>query len=76
MTRALQQAQPPGDPAHRCRLLPIPNKLFLAIASPLLLRFPKAFEVVLRMGANSSDFTPALHILGNEPQPFPVLPLA
>jgi len=76
MIRALQQAQPVGDPARRCRLLPIPNRLFFSIAAPLLLRSPKAFEAVLRMGANLSGFTPAHQLLGREPQPFPVLPLA
>ena len=57
MISALQQAQPVGDPARRCRLLPIPNRLFFSLAAPLLLRSPKAFEAVLRMGVNLSGFT-------------------
>jgi hypothetical protein len=76
MISALQDAQPTGDPARRCRLLPIPNRLFFSLAAPLLLRSPKAFEAVLRMGANLSGFTPAHQLLGRDPQPFPVLPLA
>ncbi len=76
MVRALQLAQPSGDPARRCRLLPIPNRLFFSFAAPLLLRSLKPFEAVLRMGANLSGFTPAHQLLGREPQPFPVLPLA
>lgn len=76
MISALQQAQPPGDPARRCRFLSIPNRMFYFLAAPLLLRSPKAFEAVLRMGANLSGFTPAHQILGSEPQPFPVMPLA
>jgi len=76
MLKALQQAQASGDAAHRCQLLPIPNRLFFSLASPLLLRSPKAFEALLRMGANLSGFTPAHQLLGSEPQPFPVLPLA
>lgn len=76
MISALQQSQLAGDPAHRCRLLPIPNRLFFFLAAPLLLRSPKAFEAVLRMGANLSGFTPANQLLGSEPQPFPVIPLA
>ena len=76
MLAALQQAQPAGDAAHRCQLLPIPNRLFFSLASPLLLRSPKAFEAVLRMGADLSGFTPAHQLLGREPQPFPILPLA
>ena len=76
MISALQEAQPATDPARRCHLLPIPNRLFFSLAAPLLLRSPKAFEAVLRMGANLSDFTPAHQLLGREPQPFPGLPLA
>jgi len=76
MIRSLQQAQPQGDSARRCRLLPLPNRLIFSLATPLLLRSPKAFEAVLRMGANLSGFTPAHQLLGREPQPFPVLPLA
>jgi hypothetical protein len=76
MISSLQQAQPAGDPARRCRLLPIPNRLFFFLAAPLLLRSPKAFEAVLRIGANLSGFSPAHQLLGCEPQPFPVLPLA
>jgi len=76
MISALQQAQPADDPARRCRLLPIPNSIFFSLAAPLLLRSPKSFEAVLRMGANLSGFTPAHQLLGREPQPFPVLPLA
>ena len=76
MISALQQAQPAGDPARCCRLLSIPNRVFHSLSSPLLLSSPKAFEAVLRMSANLSGFTPAHQVLGCEPQPFPVLPLA
>lgn len=76
MIRALQQAQEPSDPARRCHLLHIPKSLFFLLASPLLLRSPKAFEAVLRMGADLSGFTPAHQLLDSDPQPFPVLPLA
>jgi len=76
MISALQQAQPAGDPARRCRVLPIPNRFFFSLATPLLLRSHKGFEAVLRLGANLSGFIPAHQLLGSEPQPFPVLPLA
>jgi len=42
----------------------------------MLLHSPKAFEAVLRMGANLADFTPAHQLLGTDPQTFPVLPLS
>lgn len=76
MIRALQQALHPADPARRCHLVSIPNQLFFLLSTPLLLRSPKAFEAVLRMGANLSDFTPAHQLLGSDAQPFPVLSLA
>ena len=75
MFRALQQSQHPFDPARSCRLLFIPNRLFFFLSAPLLLRSPKAFEAVLRMGSNLSGFTSAHEIVGSEAQPFPVLPL-
>lgn len=72
MLAALQQAQPPGDPARRCHLLPIPNRLFFLLAAPLLLRSPKTFEAVLRMGADLAGFTPAHQLLRQPSEPFPL----
>ncbi|MEA5391617.1 hypothetical protein VB738_10150 [Cyanobium gracile UHCC 0139] len=75
MLRRLQEATDPGDRARHCRLLALPPRLFLALASPLLLLSPKRFEAVLRMGADLAGFTPAHRLLGASPEPFPVLPL-
>ncbi|MCP9791145.1 hypothetical protein KBZ20_07960 [Vulcanococcus limneticus Candia 3F8] len=72
MLQALQQAQPPADPARRCRLLPIPNPLVFLLAAPLLLRSPKAYEAVLRMGADLAGFMPSHQLLAEPPQPFPL----
>ncbi len=76
MLEALQRALPAGDPARRCRLLPIPNRLAVLLAAPLLLSSPKAFEAVLRIGADLAGFIPSHQLLGQPPQAFPVLPLA
>ena len=75
MFLALQQSLPLTDSARRCRLLPLPSRLFYAVASPLLLFSPKAFEALMRMGANLSGFTPVHQLLQTKPQPFPVPPL-
>jgi hypothetical protein len=75
MLRRLQEATEPGDRARRCRLVTLPPRLFLSIASPLLLLSPKRFEAVLRMGADLAGFTPAHRLLGETPEPFPVQPL-
>jgi hypothetical protein len=72
MLQALQQAQPPADPARRCRLLLIPNRLFFLLAAPLLLRSPKAYEAVLRMGADLAGFMSSHQLLAEPPQPFPL----
>ena len=72
MLRALQRSLPHTDRARRCRLLSLPNRLFYAAASPLLLQSPKAFEAVLRMGSDLAGFTPAHQLLKANPQAFPV----
>jgi len=79
MLRRLQaaaQAQNPRDPASRCHLLPLPMRLFHLLAAPLLPLAPKHFEAVLRIEADLAGFTPAHSLLGTEPQPFPMPPLA
>jgi hypothetical protein len=75
MLQALCLAQPKGDPSRRCRLLRIPNRLYFLIASPVLLRSPKAFEAILRMAADLAGFTPSHQLLGRTVEPFPILPL-
>ena len=72
MLRALQMAQPDSDPARRCLLIPVSNRLFYFFASPFLLFSAKTFEAVLRMGANLSGFTPSHQILGTDILSFPV----
>lgn len=76
MLRSLQNAVASNDPARRCRLWPVPNRLFWLLAFPLLLRSPKQFEAVLRMAANLAGFSPSHQLLGQPAQPFPVHPLA
>ncbi|MFM9109321.1 MAG: hypothetical protein ACKOPN_01740, partial [Prochlorococcaceae cyanobacterium] len=76
LLRRLQAAAPAGDPARRCRLLPVPPRLFFSLAAPLLLLSPKRFEAVLRMGADLAGFSPAHALSGEDAQAFPVLPLA
>ena len=76
MLKRLQQALPFNDPARRCRLIEVPQRLFFTAASPLHLISPKAFEAVLRMGADLSGFMPAHELLQQPRQTFPLLPLA
>ena len=76
MIKTLKYSFGSSDPASRCLLILIPNRLFFLIAALLLIRSPKAYEAVLRMSADLSGFTPVHQILGCEPQAFPVHPLA
>lgn len=72
MLEALQLAQAASDPARRCRLISVPNRLFLAAASPLLLFSPKAFEAVLRICADLAGFPSAHQLIGDSEQSFPL----
>lgn len=75
MILALQEAQDPSDSARRCRLFLLPNRLFFLLLSPVMIRSPKSFEAIFRMGANLSGFIPAHQLLGAGSQPFPLKPL-
>ena len=75
LLRRLQQQSEPGDPALRCRLVTIPAWLFRGLAVPLLIGAPKGFEAVMRMQVDLAGFVPAHRLVGEDPQPFPVLPL-
>jgi hypothetical protein len=76
MLERLQQALPSGDRGRHCRLMRLPTRLMQGLAAPLLPINPKAFEAVLRIGADLAGFTPAHRILGEAPRPFPLGPLA
>ncbi|MCX5956858.1 MAG: hypothetical protein NTW51_10750 [Cyanobacteria bacterium] len=79
LLQRLQQAarqRDPQDRAGHCRLLPLPPGIFHLLAAPLLPISAKGFEAVLRMEANLAGFTPVHSLLGTEPEPFPVAPLA
>lgn len=76
LLRRLQSASPPGDPARRCWLLPVPARAFFCLAAPLLALSPRRFEAVLRMGADLAGFPSAHHLSGHDAETFPMLPLA
>jgi hypothetical protein len=79
MLQRLKQAARQRDPldrAGRCRLFPVPPAVFHLLAAPLLPISAKGFEAVLRMEADLAGFTAVHTLLGTEPEPFPVAPLA
>jgi len=79
MLERLRQSVARNDPKHpagRCRLQPVPNRLFHLLAAPLLPLSAKAFEAVLRIQADLGPFPAAHQVLAREPEAFPVGPLA
>ena len=66
----------PGHPAGRCRLLPVPDRLFHLLAAPLLPASARGFEAVLRIQTHLAPFRPVHQLLGSTAMPFPVAPLA
>ncbi|MEB3322631.1 MAG: hypothetical protein VKI81_07390 [Synechococcaceae cyanobacterium] len=68
----LERIQAADPRAARCRLLPLPSRLFHFLAAPLLLVSPRTFEAVLRLGADLAGFPSAAERLGREPRPFRV----
>ncbi|MCT0198191.1 hypothetical protein KQ313_00595 [Synechococcus sp. CS-1325] len=71
MLRRLQASDPA---ARRCRLLPVPTRLFQALAAPLLLLSPKHFEAVLRISADLAGFCSAAELLERPPRLFQPCP--
>ena len=53
---------------NRCRLIPIPNKIFLLIISPLLVLNSKLFDALYRMQADLSGFTKYSFYSGEKPE--------
>jgi hypothetical protein len=68
----LERIQAGDQRATRCRLLTLPTPVFQLLAAPLLLGSPKAFEAVLRLGADLAGFPTVAALLGREPRPFVV----
>ena len=70
----LERIQAGDAAAARCRLLPLPARLVVFLASPLVLFAPKTFEAIWRMGADLAGFARPAELLGTPPQPFRPLP--
>ena len=71
----LQQHCEASDRAQGCRLVSIPTWLFRVLAVPLLVVAPKGFEALMRMQVDLAGFLPSHQLVGEDPRPFPVLPV-
>lgn len=75
MLARIQTALPACDAARKCRLVSIPNRLFLTFFSILLPLNTRLFEAILRINSNLSGFTTASSLLAEEEKTFPIHPL-
>ena len=53
-----------------CKVVTIPNRIFLLIFTPLLLISPKIFDAIQRLGTNLSGFTKVNLIIKEEKEKF------
>lgn len=72
----IQESLPKHDPAKQCRLIAIPNRLFLTFCSPLLPVNTRLFEAIMRVNSNLSGFSTASSLLAEEQKRFPIQPFS
>tara|TARA_A100000164_G_scaffold294948_1_gene268852 strand:- start:900 stop:1787 length:888 start_codon:yes stop_codon:yes gene_type:complete len=60
-----------NNPARKCLILKIPNRLFLVCILPVMIFSPKSFAALSRICSNLSGFEKACEITGNKPRSFP-----
>jgi len=58
--------------SKRCKVIPIPNKLFYLLVFPLLIIKPKLFEAILRMQSDLSGFPKYSDYLGKTLNKIPI----
>jgi hypothetical protein len=76
MLGRIRSSLPDNDPGRRCRLIEIPDRLFLLLFAPLLPINTKLFEAIMRINSNLAGFSKASDLLAEEPRVFPILPLS
>jgi hypothetical protein len=76
MLLSLQKELGSTDRARHCRILSIPDQLFLLLVAPILPFRPRLFEAIMRIKSNLSGFEEVHQLLEEPAKSFPVLPLA
>ena len=71
MIKHLQCSISKRDPARKCLILKIPNRLFLISIVPVMFFSPKTFAALSRVCANLSGFKKACEITKTNPIKFP-----
>ena len=68
---SLKNSLSKNNPAKKCLILKIPNRLFLVCILPVMIFSPKSFAALSRICSNLSGFVKACEITGNKPRNFP-----
>jgi len=76
MLTRIQKSLPNNDAGRRCRIIEIPDRVFLVIFAPLLPINTTLFEAVMRIKSNLAGFSEASDLLQEKPKAFPILPLS
>lgn len=71
MLKTLQDSLNSKDKAKKCLIVQIPNKIFLILASPVIIISPKYFASICRICSNLSGFNKACQITKTLPINFP-----
>ena len=71
MIKRIKDNLPLYDQARKCRIIPIPNRLFYFFSSFIILFSPKKFESILRISADLSNFNGCNSLLGLKKRKFP-----
>lgn len=70
----IRDSLPLEDIGRKCRIVAIPNRVFLSACSPLLPINTKLFEALMRINSDLSGFKTASSLLAEEAKAFPILP--
>ena len=69
--KSLKNSVDKNDPARKCLILKMPNRLFLFSILPVMIFSPKSFAALSRICSNLAGFKKACEITKNKPNSFP-----
>ena len=68
---SLRNSVDKNDPARKCIILKIPNRIFLVSILPIMIFSPKYFASLSRICSNLASFQKACEIIKTKPRSFP-----
>lgn len=72
MVNLIRESLPINHKAKKCRIVKIPQSLFIFLCLPLIFISLKSFEAILRINANLAGFTPSNKLLKTTSKKFPL----